>query len=128
MPELSSEFGIHERTTGLYTATIVGDDHVTPIPLVSLVSITLTLYAIIANGTHTIINGRNHQNILNLNNVTIHATSGLLIWAIQVLDTALVEATLPFERHLALFEWTTASGAVGKHEIVLVVRNLGQVP
>lgn len=126
MPELSSEFDIREKTTGLYTATIVGDDHVTPVPLVSLVSITLTLYAIIADGTASFINSRNHQDVLNLHNVTIHATSGLLTWAIQSQDTTLVEPALPFERHIVLFEWVTTSGAAGKHEIILVVKNLGQ--
>lgn len=126
MPELSREFDILEKTTGLYTATIVGDDHVTPVPLVSLVSIALTLYAIIANGTTQFINSRDHQDVRNLHNVTIHATSGLLTWAIQSQDTTLVEPTLPFERHIVLFEWVTSSGAVGKHEIILVVKNLGQ--
>ena len=33
---------------------------------------------------------------------------------------------LPFERHVALFQWTWASGA-GKHEVVLSVKNLSQV-
>jgi hypothetical protein len=47
-------------------------------------------------------------------------------WSIQVLDTTLVEATLPFERHIALWQWTTATAA-GKHESILVVKNLSQV-
>jgi hypothetical protein len=127
MPELPREFDLHEKTTGLLTGTLVGNDHVTPIPLASLSTLILTLYAIIADSSMTIINARDHQNVLNANNVTVHATTGLLTWTIQVLDTTLVEPTLPFERHIALFEWTTASGAAGKAEIILVVKNLAQV-
>ena len=125
MPTLPREFDIHERETGTYTATVTGNDGVTPVPGASLASITLTLYAIIAAGTVSFINSRDHQNVLNLNNVTIDG-NGLLTWAIQVADTTLVEAALPFERHIALFEWVTATGAAGKHEIILVVKNLSQ--
>jgi len=126
MPTLPREYDIHEKETGLFTAIITGNDGVTPIPLASLLTLTLTLYAIIADGTASFINARNHQNVLNANNVTVHATSGLLTWSIQALDTTLVEAALPFERHIALFEWTTAT-ASGKHESILVVKNLFQV-
>jgi hypothetical protein len=116
-------FLINEKSTGVYTATIVGNDGVTPIPAATLVSITLTLYVIKADGTAQTI--RNAQNVLNANNVTIDA-AGLLTWAIQVADTTLVVTTVPFERHVALFQWTWASGA-GKHEVVLSVKNLSQV-
>jgi hypothetical protein len=122
---LPREFEINELETGLYTATIVGNDGVTPIPSASLLTLRLTLYVIVAAGTVTFVNGRDHQNVLNLNNVTVHATSGLVTWTIQILDTTLVETTLPFERHIALFDWTTATAA-GKHEAILVVKNLTQ--
>jgi len=125
MPAAPREFDISERETGTYTATVTGNDGATPVPGASLTSITLTLYAILANGTISFINGRNHQNVLNANNVTING-AGLLTWAIQIADTTLVEALLPFERHIGLFEWLTTSGAAGKHEIILVVKNLTQ--
>lgn len=118
-------FDILEQSTGSYTAVIVGNDGVTPLPLATLSTMILTLYAILTNGTVQIINGRNAQNILNANNVTVDAF-GTLVWTIQTLDTAMQEA-LPFERHIALFEWTWPQGA-GKHEIVLVVKNLTEVP
>jgi hypothetical protein len=115
-------FAIDEKETGRYTATIVGNDGVTPLPGATLSTLTLTLYVIKQDGTDQVI--RNHQNVLNANNVTVDA-AGLLAWIIQVADTTLVEA-VPFERHIALFEWTWPSGA-GKHEVVLLVRNLRQV-
>ena len=115
-------FPIEEKETGSYTATIVGNDGVTPLPGATLSTLTLTLYVIKQDGTDQVI--RNAQNVLNANNVTVNA-GGLLTWTVQVADTTLVEA-IPFERHIALFQWTWPTGA-GKHEVVLLVRNLRQV-
>lgn len=114
---------INEQATGLYTAVLVGNDGLTPIPAASLLTLTLTLYVTTTSGTDTLI--RDHQNVLNTNNVTIDS-SGNLAWSVQVADTTLVE-DVPFEPHVALFEWTTASVS-GNHEVVLLVRNLRQVP
>lgn len=121
MPEPKT-FEINEKATGSYTATIVGNDGVTPLPGSSLTTLVLSLYAIKADGSDSLI--RTSQNVLNANNVTVSA-GGLLTWLIQVADTTLIEA-IPFERHIALFEWTWPVGA-GKHEVVLVVRNLHRV-
>lgn len=125
MPIEPRTFDILEQSTGQYTATIVGNDGVTALPAATLLSLALTLYVIKTDGTIGYVNSRNAQNVLNLNNVTVNS-AGLITWAIQAGDTTLVEA-LPFERHIALFEWTWANGA-GKHEMVLVVQNLGEVP
>ncbi len=121
---LPQTFDIDEKATGQYTATLVANDGVTPLPAGTLSTLVLTLYVIKADGTDGIVNSRNVQNVLNANNVTVSA-GGLLTWTIQVGDTTLVEA-LPFERHIALFEWTWPAGA-GKHEVILVVRNLHRV-
>lgn len=121
----SRTFDILEESSGRFTATIVAEDGVTPLPAATLSSITLTLYVIKTDGSIEYVNGRNAQDILNLNNVTI-SVAGLLTWAVQVLDTTLVEA-LPFERHVALIEWAWPNG-VGKYEFVLVVQNLAEVP
>jgi hypothetical protein len=117
-------YPIDEKCTGQCTARLVGNDGVTGISGAVLTTLVLTLYAIKADGTDAIINSRTQQNVLNANNVTVD-TTGLLTWVIQSADTTLVE-DLPFERHIALFEWTWPSG-VGKHEIILVVRNLHRV-
>lgn len=119
------EFGILEQASGRYTAIITSNDGATPVPAASLLTLTLTLYVIKADGSIAYINGRNAQNVLNANNVTVDA-SGNLIWSIQVADTTLVE-DLPFERHIALWEWT-AAGVAGKHEVVIVVQALDEVP
>lgn len=118
-------FEILEQATGRYTCTIVGNDGVTPLPGATLSTLVLTLYAIKQDGTDQIINARNAQSVLNANNVTVDA-AGLVVWIVQTADTTLVEA-IPFERHIALFEWTWPGGA-GKHEVILKVRALRQVP
>lgn len=119
----SLTFPIDEAESGSYTATIVGNDGVTPLPAATLQTLTLTLYVIKQNGTDQVI--RNQQNVLNANNVTVDAV-GHLVWTVQPTDTAMIEA-IPFESHYALFEWTWADGA-GKHLAVLRVRNLRRVP
>ena len=121
MPDPNA-FEIAEKETGRYTAILTGNDGVTPLSSAVLLTLTLTLYVTKADGTDTKI--RDHQSVLNANNVTV-GTDGAVVWIIQVTDTTLVEL-IPFERHVALFEWTWAGGA-GKHEVVLVVRNLRQV-
>lgn len=115
-------FPIDEKETGRYTATIVGSDGVTPLPGATLTTLILSLYVIKQDGTDGMI--RTSQNVLNVNNVTVDA-AGLLVWLVQVADTTLVEA-IPYERHIALFEWTWPTGS-GKHEVVLLVRNLRRV-
>lgn len=114
-------FPVNEQTSGQYTATLVANDGVTPLPGGTLTTLTLSLYVIKADGTQQVVNSRNVQNVLNLNNVTISA-GGALAWAVQPGDTTLVE-TLAFERHIAIFKWTWPAGQ-GEHEVVLVVRHL----
>ena len=124
MPEPQA-YPINELATGRYTAVLVGNDGVTPIPGGTLSSLTLTLYAIKSDGTDAIINARNVQNVLNANNVTID-TGGNLVWLIQVGDTTMVE-NIPYERHIAVFSWVWPGGS-GNHEVVLVVKQLHRVP
>lgn len=115
-----------EKTTPRYTA-ILQDDTGAPLPAVSLTTLTLTLYVIKSDGTTQIVNSRTAQNVLNANNVTVDG-SGNLVWAIQTADTAILDDTLPVEQHIALWTWTWATGAkTGRHELILVVKNLGQV-
>lgn len=118
-----STVDVLEKTTPRYTA-VLRDDTGAAIPAASLVTLTLSLYVVKTDGTIGIVNSRNAQNVLNANNVTVDA-NGNLVWSVQVADTTLVE-TLPFERHIALWTWTTAT-ITGRHEVVLTVKNLLQV-
>ena len=114
-----------EGETPRYTATIT-DDAGNPLPAASLSTLVLTLYVIKADGTVAYVNSRNAQNVLNANNVTV-GTSGEVVWSLQVADTSLIEA-LPFERHIALWEWTWPTSRAGKHELWITVKALGEVP
>lgn len=116
-----------EKTTPKYSA-VIQDDAGNPLPAASLTTLTLFLYVIKADGSTQYIRGAAGapQNVLNVNNVTVDA-NGNLVWAIQTTDTTMVE-TLEFERHLALFTWTWAAGAkTGRHQVILVVKNLDVV-
>jgi hypothetical protein len=120
-----SVFPVDEGVTPRYTATLVADDGLTAIPGSTLTSLTLTLY--VEDGELTIVNSRNNQNVLQTGGVTVDE-DGALVWSATVGDTTILNDTLPFERHVALFQWTWGTGRAGKHEIVLSVRNLARVP
>lgn len=125
----ANERTMNEKTTGTYTAYLEDADGVV-LPLSAILTVTLTLYD---KPTGTIINSRNAQSVLNANNCTVHATSGLLTWAVQVLDTTLVSTTLApgeLEEHVYLFSWTYTASAetkTGRHESSFMVRNLLKV-
>lgn len=118
-------YEVKEQTTPKYTATL-RDDAGAVLPAASLATLALTLYVVKTDGTIAYVNSRNAQDVLNTNNVSIDG-NGLITWSVQVADTTLVEA-LPFERHIALWEWTWVTGAkAGKHEVILNVQNLSEV-
>ena len=118
---------IPEGTTATYTATLQ-DEAGQPVALASLTSLTLTYYNV-ADGS--IINSRNAQDVKNANNVTVHATNGLVTWELQAADTVIVDSTIATgrrEQHKALFTWTWASGAkVGRHEVLIEIKQLAKV-
>lgn len=114
---------VPERSSARITAQLQ-DEAGAGIPGGSLTTLTLTLYTA---GSGTILNGRNKQNALNANGVTVDA-SGNLIFQMDPLDNQIV-GTESHERHIALFEWTWSAGAkAGKHEVLLTIVNLNLVP
>ena len=121
-----ASFTVKEGTGFVYTATLK-DTAGTVVPLANLTSITLTYY-VVADGEA--INSRNDQDVKNLNNVTIHATSGLLTWVGQSADTPMSGVNAgATEHHRALFEWVyVGDGTPGKHVVDIYVENLEKVP
>lgn len=100
----------------------------------SLTSLSLTLYDV---ATKRILNSRDSQNVLNINNVTVYNSlqSGTdedgksitynLLWQLQPLDTAIVRPGKAVEVHAAEFVWTWDSGARrGVHREYLQVANV----
>lgn len=88
-------------------------------------AVVLTVYN---QATGAIVNGRDAQNVVDLNGVTIQA-NGVTEWRLTTDDTVIVDDTLRVETHVALFEYSWSAGAMkGKHEILLPIRNLRRVP
>lgn len=127
-------YQIREQESGRFTALIVGDDEQI-LPGSTLSTLRLTLYVIKVDGTEQVLNSRNQQNVLGVNDVVVYDTPQYdadqnaynLLWNIRTADTTIVEDVLNWERHIALFEWTAPSGVVGNMEIILNVRNLRRV-
>lgn len=114
-----------EASSGRFTGVITEEDGVTPIPVGTLSTLALTLF--VDDGADTIINGRNAQSVLNVNGGVVDSV-GRLTMTLSPADNPIVNDALPFERHIALFEWTWGVGKAGKFSLVLIVRNLQQVP
>ena len=104
-----------------FTATIK-DAAGTVIPLANMTSLTLTYYN---EDDQSIINSRDGQNVLNLNNCTYHATTGLLTWIGQPADTTVVNSRIEEEVHIGLFKWTTATES-GSEEVQITIENLAK--
>jgi hypothetical protein len=117
-------FAILEGASGRHQTTVVGHDGVTPLPGATLTALQLTLYVIRVDDSDVVVNGRLRQNVLNTNDVVV-LPDGRIIWTIQPADT-LVVTGVPFERHIALFEWEWPGGR-GKREVIFVVQNLRRV-
>lgn len=116
-----SVFNCIERTTAKYTATLKDSDDVV-VPLTAIVSMVLTLKDV---DSDTVINSRNAQNVLNTNNVTFHATSGLLTWDILPADNIIVAAgTGEYELHRAVFDVVYSASKRLVQEVYLLVKNV----
>lgn len=126
MPTDLPTFQFREKNSGRITATLVGTDGVTPLPGSTLSGLLLTLYVIKQNGTDEVLNGRNQQNVLQANNVTVDE-SGNFVWEVQPADTTIVETFLLYERHIALLEWSWPTARQGRQEFILNVKNLRRV-
>lgn len=124
-------FAVDEKVSAIYTATLK-DENGTVVPLSELLTLTLTLYDADQGeptlATANIINSRNVQNVKNTNNVTFHATSGLLTWSIQTADVPIIDSDKLTELHVARFDFTYGTPTkTGRHEVGLRVRNLRKV-
>lgn len=120
-------FDVDERCTALYQATLE-DENGNPIPLVSISALTMTLIEVSAGG---IVNSRSNQDVLNANNCTLHATSGLFSWQLQPDDNSIDNQITPrinqSEEHLATFTVSWGSQQLN-WEVRIRVRNLRRVP
>lgn len=120
------EISCNERTTLVIEATLL-DESGDPITAAQVDSIEMTLVETVSG---SIVNSRQKQDVLNTNDCTLHATSGLFTWAVRPEDTAIVDvaAVGEIERHLATFTVTWATTETQHWEYLLKIRNLHSVP
>lgn len=102
----------------------VKDQAAVAIPAADLNAFTLTLYDV---ATGEILNGRDNQNVLNANGVTVDA-AGLVTWLMQPADNAVLnQERTTVETHIALFTFTWDEGH-HHYDLPITVRNLARVP
>lgn len=85
-----------------------------PIPLANIQTLKLTQWVSSgANLPGTKINSRNLQNVLNTNQVTVHATSGLVTWLLTTGDTAMQDrdVSVADETHFFRFDVAYTAGS-----------------
>jgi len=111
-----------EGESGIYRADLA--DILGAIPV--LTDLRLTLYD---EKTGTIINGRDHQSVLNANDVTYDPATGRVTWEIRTADNALVDSTRPSETHIAQFvaTYNAAPARQKPWQVVIWTRNLVKV-
>jgi hypothetical protein len=117
-----SVFNLPEQTRGDYSFVLRDRDGET-VSFATLTTATLTLY--LTDGVTTpfvYVNGRQNQNILNANNVTIDG-DGRVTWDIQSADMAIFNTTNFFEPRVGLFKLIWPEGVV-LHEVIFNVRNV----
>jgi len=116
-------FEIKELTTPTYSG-VLEDKNGDPVALDNLVTLRMTYYDV-ASGE--IINSRDHQGVLNANQVTVHDTNGTVTWAMLVEDTTLLSEASAIEKRRALFEWAT-DDKVGHWEVAFWILNREHLP
>ncbi|HEX6827148.1 MAG TPA: hypothetical protein VF077_12595 [Nitrospiraceae bacterium] len=117
--------------TGLYTFALV-DEAGAGIDGATLQSLTLTYYD---QATAAIINAREHQNVLNANDVTVTTIGTLppwtttVTWELQPEDTVIFHPESAWEVHIVQFRWTWAGGQRTKsHRVGIGVEQLRYTP
>ncbi len=116
-----------QNTSASFTANLK-DELGVAVPQASIDTATLTFYDKL---TGDIINNRLAQDINNNNNVTIHATSGLITWSMQKEDNPIMNPKrIPIgrtEKHVALFEFNYNTTGYAKAEVLIEVENINKV-
>lgn len=118
-----TKFTVNELNSARYTAQLMDE---TGSGFGAVTSLTLTLYS---KATLAIINGRNQQDVLNTNQVTLNALTGALRWDMLPLDNPILDDSQGWEEHRALFTAKWGGGTKQmNHEVMLKVINLRRLP
>jgi hypothetical protein len=122
-------FTFDEKSAGSIEFDIYDRDG-EPVPVAGILTAELTLYdwdtGAGGGSPHPgIINNRDGQDVLNLNDVTLSdsPTVGHVLWDVQPEDNPIVTNRREVERHRAMFLFAWSGGEFRK-ELELLVRNL----
>lgn len=124
-----------EATTNFYAFEIVDEDGA-PIDASQVNTLTLTYFDQV---TSAILNGREHQDVLNTHDVTVSTTTDttatpptthtIIEWMLQPEDTVCLHPTKTWEVHVAQFELQWAGQArVARHRIGIGVEHVLHLP
>lgn len=126
-PPITLDQAVYAQSTGSIWTLLVDGDGVPFSPLL-LTSLTLTLYTLRSSGLVQVINGRNNQNVLNTNGVTLYTPiqtvngkPSNIRWDFTDLDTTPVDDALVFSRYLARLRWQWPGG-IGQQTLALIVQ------
>ncbi len=112
-------FEVPEGSTPVYRSVLI-DDLGEIVQGALLDTLTLT---VVQEYTFEIVNGRDSQNVLNVNDVGVD-NNGNLEWVLTVDDTVVLNNALRKEMHRALFTWTFDSGEKsGNKEVIIMITN-----
>jgi hypothetical protein len=120
---------LFEGTTGIYTFRLLSESGAA-IPVGVLDTLTLTYYDV-ASGL--IVNGRNNQQALNANDVTVATDVGppavtTVTWLLQPADTAMIEPDLRHEYRVIQFRWSWEGGTrSGAYQVQFLIENMAFV-
>ena len=112
---------VPEASTCVIHGVLLDEDN-NLIPSSALAALTLTLYE---PSTGQIVNGRDHQTVLNANGGSVDASGNVRV-ELTPQDTAILTGG-KIETRVALFEWTYDTGKAGKHEVIFRIQNLEKV-
>lgn len=125
-PPIPSLGTVRENSNALVSGLRLLDESGAGVGTGQLTTLTLTLY--LKGSPSTYINGRNAQDALNANGVTVDAI-GNVTWQMSYLDNPLVGEPDQAEEHVALFEWTWSGGTKkGNAERLISVIPVVNVP
>lgn len=126
MSQTKPPFEVKQTSSATWTGYIK-DASGAAIASADIDSMTMTLYD---KSSGEVINDREDQSILDENDVTVHATSGLVTWELQPEDNIIVSTTLEerkAEEHIALVIVTYDTSKKLIFEIPINVINVEKV-
>lgn len=117
---------VPEKSSGPSITGLLLDEVGVAIPLAAIQTATLTIYAR-DEANQPIVNSVDDMDIKNVNQGTIHSTSGAFTLLLRSLDNSIINAANDLEWHRLLIEIGYGSTKALKYEIEFPVRNLNKV-